>query len=109
RQTVAVWGGGRVCACRGERDPRPADRTDDGVNGVPDRVDPRDLVGNELDQVERDRGADDPVVVEDLVLRGQIDPAVAARKAEDRPGSVQGEAAPEPQPPRPARPGHAAD
>ena len=48
-----------------------ADRPDQRVDGIPQRVQPRDLVGDELDDVEHQRGADHEVVVEDAELLGQ--------------------------------------
>ena len=68
---------------------RAADRPDERVNGVPERVDPRNLVGDELDGVQHQRQADDPVVGEDLILRRQVDPVEPRRQAEDGHGRVE--------------------
>ena len=75
------------------------------VHGVPHRVHPGNLVRDEFDDVEHQRGADDPVVVEDLVLRRQRDPPVAARQAQDRHGRVQVEPRRKRKPHRPAERG----
>ena len=60
---------------RRDRDQRAADGPDDRVDRVPDRVDPRDLVGDELDDVQHDRRANDDVVVEDLELLAAARPS----------------------------------
>ena len=80
---------GRGLAQRGDRDQRAAERADEGVDGVPQRVDPRHLVGDELDGVEHDRGADDPVVVEDRELRRQLDPVEPRGQSEHGHGRVE--------------------
>src|SRR5213592_4851813 len=56
---------------------RTTDRTNHGVNSVPDRIDPRNLVGEEFQEIENACDGDDPGVTEDvegLVLRRQRDP-----------------------------------
>jgi len=59
------------------------------VDGVPQGIDPRDLVGDELHHIEHQRRSDDPVVVEDAELFRQRDPPESLREAEDRHSRVQ--------------------
>ena len=59
------------------------------MNEVPQRIDVRDLVREELDQIHHDRDADDDGMVERLKLRGQIHPAVARSEPEDRDSRIQ--------------------
>ena len=44
-----------MLAHRRHRDQRAADRANQRVDRIPDRIDPRDLVGDELDDVQRRR------------------------------------------------------
>ena len=67
----------RGVAERGDGNHRAAHRPNQRVHGIPDRIDPRNLVGDELDEIQDRRRADDPRIVEDLELIGQLDPAVA--------------------------------
>src|ERR1700736_2971621 len=56
---------------------RPTDRTDDGVHGVPRRIDPRNFVGEEFDEIENAGNRDDhrvPEHFERLVGGGERDP-----------------------------------
>jgi len=65
---------------------RTTDRPNHGVNSVPDRIDPRNLVGEEFQEIENARDGDDPRVTEDvegLVLRRQRDPM----KVNSQPGN----------------------
>jgi hypothetical protein len=73
----------RGIAQRGDRDQRATKRTNRRVQHVPQRVEVRNLVGEELDEVQHERCADDDRVVERLELRRQIDPPVPRREPED--------------------------
>ena len=59
------------------------------VDGVPQRVDPRHLVGDELDGVEHQRGADDPGVVEERELRRQAHQVEPRGQSEHGDGRVE--------------------
>src|SRR5262249_7118271 len=65
--------GGRRVADRVDCDQRAAKRPDDRMDRVPHRVEPRDLVGDELDEIHRQRGADDDRVIERAELVRQRD------------------------------------
>ena len=56
---------------------RTANGTNHGVNSVPDRIDPWNLVGEEFQEIENACDGDDPRVTEDvegMVLRRERDP-----------------------------------
>ena len=74
---------------RSDRDDGSANRPDDRVDRIPDRIHPRNLVGDELDDVEDERDADHDIVVEDAELLGKVDPAESLGEAEDRDRRVQ--------------------
>ncbi len=75
---------------RGDGDERAADRPDHRVHRVPHRVHPRHLVGDELDDVEHERRADDQVVVEDAELLRQLTPSRSATRGPESPPSRRG-------------------
>src|SRR4029453_11287202 len=60
-----------------------------GVNAVPQRIEVRDLVGQELDEIHHDGRADHDVVVEHLELRRQFYPAIARRQSQNGDGGVE--------------------
>src|SRR4029453_13592324 len=74
---------------RCHRDQRAAYGPYHGMHPVPDRIDPRNLVGNELYEVHHDRCADDDVVVEDFELGWQRHPVKAAGEPQNRHGRVE--------------------
>jgi hypothetical protein len=56
---------------------RAADRPNHSVNGIPRRIDPRNFIGKEFQEIENAGDGDDPRVTEHLkrlVLRRQGDP-----------------------------------
>jgi hypothetical protein len=56
---------------------RAANGSNHSVNGIPHRIDPRDFIGKELQQIENAGDGDDPRITKDLkrlVLRRQGDP-----------------------------------
>ena len=56
---------------------RAADRPNHSVNGIPHRIDPRNFIGKEFQEIENAGDGDDPRVTEDLkrlVLRRQGNP-----------------------------------
>ena len=59
------------------------------MNQIPERIEIRNLVGKELDQIHDDRGADHHIVVEHLELRWKLDPPVASGQSEDGHRGVQ--------------------
>ena len=66
------------------RKQRSADRANDGMDGVPGRVDPRDFIGEELQQIERTRDPKNEWIAEDaerLVGRAEHDPMLVDRQA----------------------------
>ena len=71
---------------------RAANRSDDGVHGVPDRIDPRNFVGQEFEQVEAAGDADDPGIgqnIERLILRPECDPVEMDRQTGDEHRQIQ--------------------
>ena len=70
---------------RGDGNHRAADRPDDGVDPVPQRVHPRDFVGHELDHVHRERDRNHVRVVEDAELLRQRAPNRVCGSAVERP------------------------
>jgi len=81
--------GRRRVAERRHRERRAANRPDEGVHGVPQRVHPRDFVGDELDAVQPAGDADHPEAAEHLKVRRQRHPAKPRRKANERHRRVQ--------------------
>ena len=74
------------------REERAADRPDDGVNGVPGRIDPRDFVREKFEEIENARDRDDPGMAEDferLIVRREDDPVLVYRQAGDEDGEVK--------------------
>lgn len=56
---------------------RAADGANDGMNSVPDRIDPWNFIGEKFQEIENTGNRDDPRVTEDverLVLRRESDP-----------------------------------
>ena len=67
-----------------DRNERATDRPDDGVNGVPRRVDPRNFVREKFQNVERARDPKDEGMAQNgerLVGRTQDDPMLMDREA----------------------------
>ena len=74
------------------REERAADRPDDGVNGVPGRIHPRDFVREKFEEIENARDRDDPGMAEDferLIVRREDDPVQVYRQAGDEDGEVK--------------------
>jgi seryl-tRNA synthetase len=74
------------------REQRAADRPDDGVNGVPGRIHPRDFIREKFEEIENARDRDDPRMAKDfermIVWRGD-DPMQIYRQAGDEDGEVK--------------------
>ena len=71
---------------------RAADRTNDGVNGVPGGVDPRNFIGEKLQEIEDARDRDDGRMAEHferLILRRERDPMLVNRQTGDENGEVK--------------------
>ena len=68
------------------REQRAADRPDDGVNGVPRGIDPRNFVREKFQDVERARDPEDERIAQNgerLVGRAEDDPMLMDREAGD--------------------------
>ena len=71
---------------------RAADRPNHGVDGVPDRIDPRNFVGEKFEEIENAGDGDDPGIAEDferLVLWRQRDPVKMNGEPGDKNGQVK--------------------
>src|SRR4029077_891747 len=69
-----------------------ADRANDGVDRVPDRIYPRNFICEEFEEIENTSDRDDPRVTEDLerlVLWRQSDPVKMDCKSGDKNGQVK--------------------
>ena len=67
-----------------DRKQRSADRPDDGMDGVPGRVDPRDFVGEKFQEIERTGNPKNERIAQDgerLVGRTEDDPMLVDRQA----------------------------
>src|SRR4051812_8925061 len=74
------------------RQKRPADRSNDRVNGVPCGIDPRDFVGKKFEEVEDPGDGDDPRLPEDferLVFGRERDPMEMDGETGDENGEVK--------------------
>ena len=84
-------GGVHLAEC-GERQQDGTGGPDEGVDGVPHRIEPGDLVGKELDDEHRCGDADDPGVGECGevgVGSGEFDPLEPDRQSRDERGEVK--------------------
>src|SRR4029434_8102531 len=75
-----------------DRKQSAADRANHGVDCVPDRIDPRNLIGEEFEQIENTGDADDPWIAENferLILRREIDPVKVDCEASGQNGEVK--------------------
>ena len=71
---------------------RAADRPDNGVNGVPGGIDPRNFIGKKLQEIEHAGDRDDGGMAEDferLILRRERDPMLIHRQAGDEDGQIK--------------------
>ena len=69
-----------------------ADRANHSVDGVPDRIHPRDFIGKKFEQIENASDADDPRVAEHferLILRRESDPVKMDCKPSRKNGEVK--------------------
>ena len=74
------------------REQGAADGPDDGVNGVPGRIHPRDFVREKFQKIENARDRDDPGMAEDferMIVRRENDPVLVYRQAGDEDGEVK--------------------
>src|SRR5471030_3135303 len=75
-----------------DREQRAANRPDDGVNGVPGRIHPRDFIREKLEEIENARDRDDPRMAQDferMIVRRQDDPVLIDREAGYEDGEVK--------------------
>ena len=75
-----------------DREQCAADRANDGMDGVPDRIDPWNFVGAKFKEIENAGDANNPRVaknLERLILRRQMDPVKMNRKSSGENGKVK--------------------
>ncbi len=64
-------------------------RTNEGVSGIPDGVEVRNLVGEEFDEIKGDGEGENPRMGEDFQRRGKMDDAETLEEAESGDGGVE--------------------
>jgi hypothetical protein len=82
----------RMMAENLDREERPADRTDNCVNGVPRRIDPRHFVGKKFEEIKDACNGHDPRLAEDferLITGRECDPVLMNREAGDEDSQIQ--------------------